>query len=108
MIRAERHARQQNLQTSAAWFEDWSLCMGSLEHRYLMTQGDVFSLHAAWPRRPERRELSVIKIRSSMPPAAYQRLDANPTIHMQMRFLGSTHGQLFLFSLSLAFFLWHR
>src|SRR5215813_2071815 len=45
---------------------------------------------AAWPRRPERRELSVIKIRSSMPPAAYQRLDANPTIHMQMRFLGST------------------
>jgi hypothetical protein len=27
-----------------------------------------------------------------MPPAAYQRLDANPTIHMQMRFLGSTVG----------------
>src|SRR5215831_16818440 len=48
--------------------------------------------NAAWPRRPERRELSVIKIRSSMPPAAYQRLDANPTIHMQMRFLGSTIG----------------
>src|SRR5215831_18487561 len=46
--------------------------------------------NAAWPRRPERRELSVIKIRSSMPPAAYQRLDANPTSHMQMRFLGST------------------
>src|SRR5215467_7699996 len=48
--------------------------------------------NAVWPRRPERRELSVIKIRSSMPPAAYQRLDANPTIHMQMRFLGSTVG----------------
>src|SRR5262249_33441867 len=46
--------------------------------------------NAAWPRRPERRELNVIKIRSSMPPAAYQRLDANPTIHMQMRFLGRT------------------
>jgi hypothetical protein len=44
--------------------------------------------NAAWPRRPERRELSVIKIRSSMPLAAYQRLDANPTIHTQMRFLG--------------------
>jgi hypothetical protein len=25
-----------------------------------------------------------------MPPAAYQRLDANPTIHMQMSFSGST------------------
>jgi len=47
MIRAERHARQQNLQTSAAWFEDWSLCMGSLEHRYLMAQGDVFSLQCS-------------------------------------------------------------
>src|SRR5262249_49191678 len=46
--------------------------------------------NVAWPRRPERRELSAIKISSSMPPAAYQRLDANPTIHMQMRFLGST------------------
>src|SRR5215813_6084027 len=46
--------------------------------------------NAAWPRRTERRELSVIKIRSSMPLAAYQRVDANPTIHMQMRFLGST------------------
>src|SRR5262249_26315218 len=46
--------------------------------------------NAAWPRRPERREQSVIKIRSSMPHAAYQRLAANPTIHMQMRFLGST------------------
>src|SRR5215475_8910254 len=54
-----------------------------------MAQGDVFSLQCR-PRRPERRELSVIKIRSSMPPAAYQRLDANPTIHMQMRFLRST------------------
>jgi hypothetical protein len=46
--------------------------------------------NAAWPRRPERRELSVIKIMSSMPAAAYQRLEANPPIHMQMRFLGST------------------
>src|SRR5262249_43165834 len=49
--------------------------------------------NAAWPRRPARKELSVIKIRSSLPPAAYQRLDANPTIHMQMRFLGSTGYQ---------------
>jgi hypothetical protein len=28
-----------------------------------------------------------------MPPAAYQRLDANPTIHMQMRFLGTKGSQ---------------
>jgi len=56
-----------------------------------MAQGDVFSCNAAWPRAPERRELSVIKMRSSMPPAAYQRLNANPTIHIQMRFLESTH-----------------
>src|SRR5215467_1225741 len=53
--------------------------------------------NAVWPRRPERRELSVIKIRSSMPPAAYQRLDANPTIHMPMRFLGSTVSYLDLY-----------
>jgi hypothetical protein len=51
-----------------------------------MAQGDVFSPQCTWPRRPERREPSVIKIRSSMPPAAYQRLAANPTIHIQMRF----------------------
>jgi len=48
MIRAERHPDHnrdnQTHRTSVAWFEDWSLCMGSLEHRYLMAQGDVFSL----------------------------------------------------------------
>src|SRR5262245_20287031 len=38
------------------------------------------------PGHEGRREGKVIKIRSSMPPAAYQRLDPNPTIHMQIRF----------------------
>jgi hypothetical protein len=33
---------------------------------------------------------ALFKIKSSMPLAAYQRLAANPTIHMQMSFLGST------------------
>jgi hypothetical protein len=28
-------------------FEDWSFCMGSLEDRYLMAQGDVFSLQCS-------------------------------------------------------------
>jgi hypothetical protein len=50
-IKAERnpdHNRDnQNPQTSVAGFEDWSLCMGSLENRYLISQGDVFSLQCS-------------------------------------------------------------
>src|SRR5262245_43118888 len=46
--------------------------------------------NAAWPRRPVKSELSIINIRSSTAEAAYQRLAANQTIQMQMRFSGST------------------
>jgi hypothetical protein len=46
--------------------------------------------NAAWPRRPVRREMSVINIRSSTAEAAYPRFDANPTIHVPMRFSGRT------------------
>lgn len=46
--------------------------------------------NAAWPRRPVRMELSVINRRSSTAEGAYQRLDANPTIQMAIRFSGRT------------------
>src|SRR5215510_14646633 len=50
--------------------------------------------NAAWPRRPVRRELSVITIRSSTAEAAYERLATNQTIEMHTTFSGSTDGSI--------------
>ena len=90
MNNAERQA-DQNMgttpETSVNRFEDESFWfLVSLQHDQLMAQGDVLNRKAAWPRKPVRRELIVIKIRSSTAEARYQQLDAHPTIHTLMRF----------------------